>query len=214
MFNIFLERLVTDALEEHHGTVSIGGRIITNLRFADDIDGLAGEEQKKKKKKKNYSLVNRLDKTSSRYGMKISAEKTNFMTNSIRPIEKKITVGGQELENVNQFKYIGAIVSEEGTKTEVLARAAQTAAALAKLKPMWRDKNISLSTKLKLLHALVLSIFLYARETWTLTTELHRKIQAVELRCLRRVLVIPYTEYMTNEAVRAAITKHLKLYES
>ena len=44
LFNIFLERIMTDALEDHEGTVSIGGRTITNLRFANDIDGLAGEE--------------------------------------------------------------------------------------------------------------------------------------------------------------------------
>ena len=36
---------MTDALEDDEGTVSIGGRTITNLRFADDIDGLAGEEE-------------------------------------------------------------------------------------------------------------------------------------------------------------------------
>ena len=45
LFNIFLERIMTDALEDHEGTVSIGGRTITNLHFADDIDGLAGEEE-------------------------------------------------------------------------------------------------------------------------------------------------------------------------
>ena len=45
LFNIFLERIMTDALEDHEGTVSIGGRTTTNLRFADDIDGLAGEEE-------------------------------------------------------------------------------------------------------------------------------------------------------------------------
>ena len=44
-FNIFLERIMTDALEDHEGTVSIGGRTITSLRFADDIDGLAGETE-------------------------------------------------------------------------------------------------------------------------------------------------------------------------
>ena len=42
LFNIFLERIMTVALEDHEGTVSIGGRTITNLCFADDIDGLAG----------------------------------------------------------------------------------------------------------------------------------------------------------------------------
>ena len=45
VFNIFLERIMTDALEDHEGTVSIGGRVVTNLRFADEIDGLAGEEE-------------------------------------------------------------------------------------------------------------------------------------------------------------------------
>ena len=45
LFNIFLERIMTDTLEDHEGTVSIGSRTITNLRFADDIDGLAGEEE-------------------------------------------------------------------------------------------------------------------------------------------------------------------------
>ena len=44
LFSIFLERITTDALEDQEGTVSIGGRTITNFRFADDIDGLAGKE--------------------------------------------------------------------------------------------------------------------------------------------------------------------------
>ena len=45
LFNIFLERIMSDVLEEHDGKVSKGGRNITNLRFADDIDALAEEEQ-------------------------------------------------------------------------------------------------------------------------------------------------------------------------
>ncbi|KAK2177396.1 hypothetical protein NP493_599g02057 [Ridgeia piscesae] len=45
LFNIFLERIMTDALNNHEGTICIGGRSITNLRFADDIDGLAGREE-------------------------------------------------------------------------------------------------------------------------------------------------------------------------
>ena len=67
---------MADALEDHEGTVSIGGRTITNLRFADDIEGLAGQEQEPVK------LVNRLEEASSAYGMQISAEKTQLMTNN------------------------------------------------------------------------------------------------------------------------------------
>ena len=58
---------MTHVLEDHEGTVSIGGRTVTNLRFADDIDGLAGEEEELAK------LVERLDKASTAYGMEISA---------------------------------------------------------------------------------------------------------------------------------------------
>ena len=59
LFDIFLERIMTDALEDLEGTVSIEGRTVTNLRFADDIDGLAGGEQELAK------LVERLDKVST-----------------------------------------------------------------------------------------------------------------------------------------------------
>ena len=45
LFYVFIERIMTDALEDHEGTVSIAGRTITNLRFAEDINGLAGEEE-------------------------------------------------------------------------------------------------------------------------------------------------------------------------
>ena len=59
LFNIFHERIMTDALEDHEGTVSIGGITITNFRFTDDVDGLAGEE------KELTNLVERLDKAST-----------------------------------------------------------------------------------------------------------------------------------------------------
>ena len=45
LFNIFLERIMTDASEDHEGTVRIGDRTVINLHFAYDIDGLAGEEE-------------------------------------------------------------------------------------------------------------------------------------------------------------------------
>ena len=67
-----------DALEDHKGTISIWGRTITTLRFPDDIDGLAGEEEEL------ANLVQRLDKASTAYGMEISAEKTKLMTNNQR----------------------------------------------------------------------------------------------------------------------------------
>ena len=72
---------MTDALEDNDGTVSIGGRTLTNLRFAPDIDGLAGEEEEPAK------LVKRLDRASTACGMEISTEKTNLMTNNTSGID-------------------------------------------------------------------------------------------------------------------------------
>ena len=74
---------MTDALEDHEGTVSIGDRTITNLRFADDIDSLAGEEEELAR------LVERLDKASTAYGMEISAEKTKLMPNNTSGIQHR-----------------------------------------------------------------------------------------------------------------------------
>ena len=101
---------MTDALEDHEDTVSIGGRAITSLHFADDIDGLSGEEELVK-------LVEHLNKASTAYGMEISAKKTKLMTNNTRGINTEIKVNGQKLQTVTSFKYLGSVVTDEGSKS-------------------------------------------------------------------------------------------------
>ena len=103
LFNIFLERIVTGALEDHEGTVSIGGRTITNLRLADDIDSLAGEEEELAK------LVESVDKASTAYGMEISAEEAKLMTNNTIGINTEIKVNGQKFETITSFRYLGSV---------------------------------------------------------------------------------------------------------
>ena len=107
LFNIFLERIISDALVEHDGKV----RNITNLRFADDIDTLAEELE---------ALVESLDKTCTRYMMEISTEKTKLMTNSANGDQREIKVKGHKLGTVTSFKYLGAVVLDDGFKPEVL----------------------------------------------------------------------------------------------
>ena len=139
---------MTDALEDHEGFVSIGGRTITNLRFADDIDGLAGQ------KEELANLVERLDKASTAYGVEISAEKTKLMTNNTSSINTEIKVNGQKLETVTSFKYLGSVIIDEGSKSKIHFRIAQTTAALTRLKSVWIDKSISLSCKIRLMRSL------------------------------------------------------------
>jgi len=86
-------------------------------------------------------LITKLEKTAARYGIGISAEKTKLMTNSVDPIAPRIMVAGKELETVQQFKYLGAIINVEGSKAEILARAAHASAALENLKPSGETKT-------------------------------------------------------------------------
>ena len=149
--------------------------------------------------------MEKLDKASSNFGMEISAEKTKIMTNSKESSKKEIKVNGQILESVTKFKYLGSIISDEGSKPEILSRIAQTTAALTKLKPIWNNKNIAISSKIRLLRSLVMSIFLYACESWTLNADTERRIRAMEMRCYRRLLGISYKDHITNEEVRRRI---------
>ena len=190
---------MTDALEDHQGTVSIGGRTITNLRFADDIDGLAGKEEEL------ASLVDRLDNTSAAFGMEISAEKTKLMTKNANGISIDIRINGEKLDEVDTVKYLGAVVTDQGSKPEVLSRIAQTTAALAKLKTIWSDKHNSLSSKIRLIRSLVISVLLYACETRTLTADI------LKMRCFRKLLGISYRDHITNDAVRDNQASHWAL---
>ena len=146
-----------------------------------------------------------LDKASTAYGMEISAEKTKLMTSNTSGINTEIKVNGQKLETVTSFKYEGILITDEGSKPEILSRIAQTTAALTWLKPVWNDKSISPSSKIRLMRSLVTSIFLYVCESWTLTAELQRRIQAREMRCYPKIIRISYKDHVTNEETHAKI---------
>ena len=96
--------------------------------------------------------------------MEISAEKTKRMTNNTSGINTEIIVNGLKLKTVTSFKYLGSVITDESSKPEILSRIAQTTAALTRLKPVWNDRSISLSSKIQLMRSLVTSIFLYACE--------------------------------------------------
>ena len=165
---------------------------------ADDIDAPAEEEQRLQ------ALLESLDKTCTWYKMDISAEKTKLMTNSANGIQKEIKVKGQKLGTVTSLKYLEAVVSDDGPKLDVLSRIAQATAALTKLKPIWRDNKISLGF-------LVLSIFLFACESWTLIAELEKERRL--LRCYQRLLNILYKDHVTNKEVRRKIQAGIGEYD-
>ena len=99
-----------EALDDHEGSGSIGGRLITNFRFADDIVVNAEEEAVA------GFLVDRLDTTTTRYKMEIGPDKTRVMTNNPNDFQRQMKMKDQRLKEVENFKYLGAIISSEGSK--------------------------------------------------------------------------------------------------
>ena len=142
----------------------------------------------------------------------LSLEKTQLMTNNTNGISTDITIDNTKLETARSFKYLGAIVSDEGSKPEVLSRIVQTTAAVTKLKVIWNNKNIAISSKIRLMRSLAMSIFLYACETWTNTADIERRIQAQEMKCFRKHPGISYRDHITNEEVKTRIGNAIELY--
>ena len=79
--------------------------------------------------------------------MDISAEKTKLMTNSGNVIHRETKVKWPMLDTVISFKYLGAVVSDDGGNSDIFSRIAQATAALTKQKPVWGDNNIFLDQK-------------------------------------------------------------------
>ena len=98
---IFLDRIMCEALDDHEGSVSIGGRLITNFHFAGDIVVNAEEEEEA------GVLIDGLDRTTTRYKMEIGPDKTKVMTNNPNGFQRE-KIKGQRLEEVENFKYLGA----------------------------------------------------------------------------------------------------------
>ena len=135
------------------------------------------------------------------------------MTNNTNGIDTEIKVNGQKLGTITSFKCLGSVITDEGSKPEVLSRIAQTTAALTRLKPVWNDRSFCLSSKIRLMRSLVTSILLYACESWTSTAELQKRIQAMEMRCYRKLLRISYKDHVTNEEVRSKIQQAIGPHE-
>ena len=125
----------------------------------------------------------------------------------------EIKINGQKLQTVTSFKYLGSVITDEDSKPEILSSIAQTTAALTRFKPVWNDRSISVSSNIRLMCSIVTSIFLYACESWTLTVELQRRIEAIEMWCYHKTLHISYKDHVTNEEVRAKIQQAIGPHE-
>ena len=102
-------KCMQNALCCHNGTIKMNGRLITNLRVADDIDGLAGLEDE------IIYLANKISEAASKFGMEINPTKTKLLLND-NTCNPNIILQNEHIETVNHFNYLGSIIDERFQK--------------------------------------------------------------------------------------------------
>ena len=111
-------------------------------------------------------------------------------------------VDGEKVGVVRDFVFLGAKIDDSGScKGEILRRLALGRAAMTGLNNIWKDKDITITTKCRIVNALVFPVVLYGCESWTIRKAERRRIDSFELWCWRRLLRIPWTARRTNKSV-------------
>ncbi|MGX9339094.1 hypothetical protein, partial [Pantoea dispersa] len=135
------------------------------------------------------------------YGMEINIEKSKVMRISKREKPLRITVDNRELENVNQFKYLGSFLTKDAHCTsEIRARIAMAKAAFIKKRSLLTSK-LSLELRKKLVKCYIWSIALYGSETWTMRKMEKKYLESFEMWCWRRMEKVKWTDRMRNYEV-------------
>ena len=173
---------------------------IRELLFADDCT-LAALSQEALQR-----LCDCFAKAASRFGLTISIKKTEAL---FQPAPGNmyeapaITIEGKLLNAVNNFKYLGSIVSNDTSMDdEVTARIAKATAAFGRLvKRLWANSGIRLNTKISVYRATVLTSLLYGCETWTLTKKQVKRLEKFHQTTLRKIARIRWFHKVTNYEV-------------
>lgn len=204
LFNIYTEYIMRIVLDDWNKGISVGGRKISNLRYADDTTLLAST------KDEIETLLRRLEITALEFGLAINRDKTKMLivdrANNNQPDVRNIA----GCEVVKSYVYLGSTITNTGgCEDEIRRRCAMTRSSVERLTKIWKDRRITRMTKSRLMRCLVFPIFLYGAETWTLRMQDRRKIDALEMWCWRRMLRIPWTAHRTN----VSILKELNITE-
>jgi len=164
LFNILAEMMVMrETLDGFQGGPQIGGRMTTNLRYADDIILLATSEAELQE------LVDRLDRVSRKYSLLINVDKTKVMASDGIGLACRILIQNEQLEQVDTFPYLGSLITDDGEcTTEFHTRLNKGQAIGASLQKIWNSHSVPISTKIRLMKALVWPAATYGCESWTL----------------------------------------------
>ena len=167
-------------LEETQAEIKIAGRNINNLRYADDTTLMAESEEELK------SLLMKVKKESEKVGLKLNIQKMTIMASGPTTSWE---IDGETVETMSDFIFLGSKITAYEIKSHLLLGRK----VMTNLDSIFKSRDITLPTKDSLVKAMVFPVVMYGCESWTVKKAEHRRIDAFELWCWRRLLRVPWT---------------------
>ena len=184
-------------LEEAQAGIKIAGRNIDNLRYADDTTLMPESEEELK------SLLMRVKEESEKVGLKLNSQKTKIMASG------PITSWEIDGETVSDFIFffLGLQNHSDGDCSyEIKRQLLLGRKVMINLDSILKNRDITLSTKVCLMKAMVFPVVMYGCESWTIKKAEHRRIDAFEPWHWRRLLRVPWTARRSNQSILKEIS--------
>lgn len=193
LFNLYSEYIMRQANLEEEGGVKISGQNRNNLRYADDTTLLAEGEDSLKR------MIDRIREESLKAGLRLNVSKTKIMSTGK---ETNIEVDGEKIEEVESFMFLGSRIDKDAScEGDIRLKIAKARTAMLDLTKIWKDRDISRQTKIRIAKAMVFPIAMYGCESWTMRQSDRERIDAFEMWIWRRLLRIAWVEKKTNKYV-------------
>jgi len=189
-----------DGLDEAQAGIKTAGRNINNLRYADDTTLTAESKEELK------SLVMKVKEESEKVGLKLNIQKTRIVASS------PITSWQRDGEKMTDFIFLGSKITVDGDRShEIKRRLLLGRKVITNLDSILKSRDITLPTKVLLVKAMVFPAVMYGCESWTIKKAEHRRIDASELWCWRRLLRVPWTARRSNQSILKEISPEYSL---
>ena len=150
------------------------------------------------------SLLMKVKEESEKVGLKLNIQKTKIMASS--PITSW-QIDGEILETVADFTFLGSKITADGDCShEIKRRLFLGRKIMTNLDSILKSRDVTLSTKVCLVKAMVFPVVMYGCKSWTIKKAEHKRIDAFELWCLRRLLRVPWTARRSNQSILKEIS--------
>ena len=177
-------------MDEAQAGIKIAGRNVNNLRYADDTTLMAEREEELK------ILVMKVKEESEKVGLKLSIQKTKIMASG--PITSW-EIDGETVETVRDFILGGSKITADGDCSHEIKRCLlHGRKVMTNQDSILKSRDITLSTTVRLVKAMVFPVVMYGCESWTMKKAECRRVDAFELWCWRRLLRVPWTARRSN----------------